>query len=313
LIGKLVAGAFFVARRQTFWNAISVPDSTRLQDFRVWSIARILTQPHCTMTDILKSEALRYFCVLFDEVSGFQRVCHQECSRTLLDARHSEIQARYSGMQICQLLFLCVIRLGFLILECLSRIELTDTLHDDSYEILGLFICVTWLIQYVWHDSFMSVKWLIHMYDMTHSYMCDMTHSYVWHDSFICVTKLICMTHPYEIICSFMCVTKLICARAFVCVHVHPYTWLVDVYDMTCWCVWHDLLMCVTWLIHLCDMAHWYVWHDSLIRVTWLVDVCDMIHWCVWHDSFICVTWLVDMCDMTRWCVWHDSLMCVTW
>jgi len=32
---------------------------------------------------------------------------------------------------------------------------------------------------YVWHDSFICVTWLIHM--------CDMTHSYVWHDSFICV------------------------------------------------------------------------------------------------------------------------------
>jgi len=35
---------------------------------------------------------------------------------------------------------------------------------------------------YVWHDSFICVTWLIHM--------CDMTHSYVWHDSFICVTWL---------------------------------------------------------------------------------------------------------------------------
>jgi len=36
---------------------------------------------------------------------------------------------------------------------------------------------------YVWHDSFICVTWLIHM--------CDMTHSYVWHDSFICVTWFI--------------------------------------------------------------------------------------------------------------------------
>jgi len=45
---------------------------------------------------------------------------------------------------------------------------------------------------YVWHDSFTCVTWLIHM--------CDMTHLHVWHDSFICVTWLIhmCdMTHSY--------------------------------------------------------------------------------------------------------------------
>ena len=43
---------------------------------------------------------------------------------------------------------------------------------------------VTWLIHvrdmthsYMWHDSFMCVTWLIHV--------CDMTHSYVWHDSYM--------------------------------------------------------------------------------------------------------------------------------
>jgi len=52
---------------------------------------------------------------------------------------------------------------------------------------LCLFIRVTWLIHVcdmthscVWHDSFMCVTWLIHG--------CDMTHSHVWHDSFTCVT-----------------------------------------------------------------------------------------------------------------------------
>jgi len=42
------------------------------------------------------------------------------------------------------------------------------------------------------HDSLICVTWLIHM--------CDMTHSYVWHDSFICVTWFIhmCdMIHSY--------------------------------------------------------------------------------------------------------------------
>jgi len=52
-----------------------------------------------------------------------------------------------------------------------------------------IHICVTWLIHMcdmthscVWHDSFMGSIWLIHM--------CDTTHSYVWHDSFVCVTWL---------------------------------------------------------------------------------------------------------------------------
>jgi len=41
-------------------------------------------------------------------------------------------------------------------------------------------------------NTFLSVTWLVHI--------CDMTHSYVWHDSFICVTWLIHLcdvTHSY--------------------------------------------------------------------------------------------------------------------
>ena len=62
------------------------------------------------------------------------------------------------------------------------------------------------------------VTWLIHM--------CDMTHSYVWHDSFIFVT------------------------------------WLIHICDMTHLYVWPDSFIRVTWLIHTCDMTYSYLRHD---------------------------------------------------
>ena len=107
--------------------------------------------------------------------------------------------------------------------------------------------------------------------------MCDMTHSYVWHDSFVCVTWLI-----------------------YTCGVTHSY-------------VWHNSFTRVTWLIHVCNMTHSHVWHGSFICMTWLIHLCDMTHSRVWHDSFTHVTWLIHMCDMTDSYVWHDSFILVTW
>ena len=73
---------------------------------------------------------------------------------------------------------------------------------------------------------------------MCESYL-EMTHSYVWHDTFVCVT------------------------------------WLIHMRDMTHWYVWHDSLICVTWLIRMRDVTHSYARHDSFLRVPWLIHVCN--------------------------------------
>jgi len=193
--------------------------------------------------------------------------------------------------------------------------------------------CVTWPIQmcdvtnsHVWYNSFIRVTWLIvddgwkwalisHMCDMWVSdmahfglihmcvtwfiHMCDMTHSHVWHDLFICVRyySLICLIWLIVddkgrwALMSHMCET-------WVCDMTHPH-------------VWHDPFICVTGLSHMCDMTHcrWqvevsshfiYVWHEW---VTWRIH--DP-HICSWHGSFIHVTWILSY-------VWHDSVICVTW
>jgi len=143
---------------------------------------------------------------------------------------------------------------------------------------------VTWLIYmctkshtHMCHDSLIHVTWRIHMCDMTHRaphthrrichtflwwtvvpVLRDMTHSCVWHDSWICVP---CLMH--------------------ICAMIHSY-------------VCHESFICVKWLVHMCDMTHLYVWHDWFICVTWLIHICDVTHSHVWRDSFICVTWLIE-------------------
>jgi len=159
---------------------------------------------------------------------------------------------------------------------------------------------VTWLIHVcdmnhscVWHDSFMCVTWLIHV--------CDMTHSCVWHDSRMCLISLIHM-----------------------CDMTHKGGPWYDRESQVC--VWHDSFICVTWLIHMCDMphkgasrcdltyvfamAHSHVWRDSCICVTWLIKehhdvISDMSSY--GSFTFTCVTWLMHMCDVTHSYLWHDS------
>jgi len=56
-------------------------------------------------------------------------------------------------------------------------------------------VCVTWQSLCAWCYSCKCETWLIHMCDMTHSYVWrdwsyvrDVSYPYVWHDSSICVT-----------------------------------------------------------------------------------------------------------------------------
>jgi len=95
------------------------------------------------------------------------------------------------------------------------------------------------------------------------------TPSYVWHDSFLCVAWVI---HACDM-------TRVYAARTWLrLLHMCPFDTHV-----THMCTLHGL-------VDVCDMTRWCVWHDSLMCVTWLVDVCDITRWCVWHDSLMCVT-----------------------
>jgi len=101
---------------------------------------------------------------------------------------------------------------------------------------------------YMWHDSWAVLCWRFQCFRFVwaslrregywiptktcnsgrlhnHYQICDMTHSYVWHDSFICVT------------------------------------WLIHIWDMTYSYTWHDSFIYVTWLILSRDKT----WHSCCV------------------------------------------------
>jgi len=170
------------------------------------------------------------------------------------------------------------------------------------------------------------------------THMCDMTHSYMERDSFICVTWLIHMTHSFLWHDSIhICDMTQSSRHTYMCCVVRPCTnkepahthvwhasficgmWLMHMCDMT---HSYDAFTCVTWLIHTCDATQSFI-HTSMCRsafhkyntclctcVTWFIHMWDVTHSYVWHDTFICVTWLTHMAHSR---VWRDSSICVTW
>jgi len=138
---------------------------------------------------------------------------------------------------------------------------------------------------------------------MTHSYVCDMTHPRVCHDSFIRVSWLI-----YRVMTYLGGATT----RVLICV-----TRLIHMY--------------ATWLIHMCAMTHSYVCRDLPI-VSWLIlvvlwpecrhdssiHVCRLIHTRVMTYLHVCydsMTYLyVCMCAMTLCFMTRDDWsLCVLW
>ena len=103
-------------------------------------------------------------------------------------------------------------------------------------------------------------------------YTCDMSHTYVRTDLFICVTWLN---------------------------RISIATQHID-----------NSSMCVTWLIHICDMTHASVRHDLFTCVTWLNRTWAIKQHI--NRSFISVTRLLYVCDMTHIYVRRDELICMT-
>ena len=161
----------------------------------------------------------------------------------------------------------------------MTPIRVWDMTHacETSHVRQDSFVCETRLIHMSANDCVLltaatgtRVRWLIHMWDITHSYVrhdsCtwDMIYLYVRHDLFTCPSTSASCWQPLQ-------------AHVRHALFVGG-TWLLRTRDTThARGMTHQ--MCGTLLIHVCDITHSYVWHerrrlaDSCLRC-----MCDMTH-----------------------------------
>ena len=158
--------------------------------------------------------------------------------------------------------------------------------------------CVTWLIHicdmthsYMWHDSFLGLTLPWHVADTTPGvpwliHICDMTYM-TWPP---CVTSHRGFIHICDIH-SYVCHASGMCACMYVLSHIrmkHVTQRCHVIYDMTPLYPVANATPRVPWLIHICDMSHSHDWRCCSTLPT---------------STHSCETRAIHICDMTWWIV----------
>jgi len=138
----------------------------------------------------------------------------------------------------------------------MSRQESLHLCHvPRSYVWLGLFIrvthtslvhtCDTQFFAFMWRGVLACVTCLVHL--------CDITCSYVCHHLRLTCSHGTWLVHARDIAPWYVCLGLLYAAHdMFTCVSCLVITWHVHMCDLPCWYMSHDLFMYVTWLVHTC-------------------------------------------------------------
>ena len=201
-------------------------------------------------------------------------------------------------------------------------IHMCDMTH--SYAWHDSFVCVTWLILYMWHNPFRRLKIsaisslitsaiFVFKWVLLRLWMRDIVSTNELHHS--------CTTQIHASYWHLTIDSKSTKNPRYQCAILTP-SYVLDSFICVAW-----LSICMTWFIHICDMTHSHVWHDPFRRLkifaiswliknarnfvsvscVWLLHKCDTTHSYVRHGSFVCVTWLIHICDITHSGGWRSS------
>jgi len=167
---------------------------------------------------------------------------------------------------------------------------------------------------YMWHDASICLAYLIHVRDITHDdaftrvtgsclpkrwdmghespifgtwliYMCDMNHSYVGHDSFVCATRPM----PIETLLKSVSQCVAVYCSTYICVAVCCSV-------LQCVAVCCSVLQCVAVC---CGVLQFICTTHGLLSVWWS-GLNARTHSHVGHYVFICGIWLIYMWGMTH-------------
>jgi len=145
-------------------------------------------------------------------------------------------------------------------LQC-HNICKASLLHTWLSHVADVLVCSP-MCSSRYRDSFVCATWLIHM--------CDMTHSYVRHDSFTCATLLSHMwrdiTYSHVQHDSYIYVTCLI----------YTSTWLIHMRDTSMYVL--GLL-----ILYACHTYEWIMLHVWMRHVTHLNESCCTFQWVMPH------------------------------
>jgi len=179
--------------------------------------------------------------------------------------------------------------------------------HDSFiYKIVEFSDWLVWDMTHscMWHDSFIYVAWRIHMWNVAHSYL--------WHDLFVWSDLLICGTDLCNVVHWYM---GLICVERFV-YRLDLFVWFDSLICETYSCqaiYWYVGLICVMWFITvlLCVMGFIVCGTYSCDMISWYTYLCEVIHW---HVGRIRVKWFINMWDWFVWCdALIDAFICGAW
>jgi len=180
-------------------------------------------------------------------------------------------------------------------------------------------ICGNSVVINGWLMSHICVTWLLHICDMTPSFVKKASsslnksrHTYLWHDFYICVTWLL---HTCDMTPSFVERASSSTNDSCHVTHLRDMTSSLGWHVVTCHCHvrdmttplwWRVIATHVTWLLHMCDMSSSHTWQNSLMRQKSVV----INDWVMSHISVTRhVTHIYDTtphtCDMTPLYVTH--------